>query len=98
MVDGPRWEIRPENPAHDEARRQAMADARHRAEVYADSAGLSLGDVVEVVEVGAEQPGRTMRGVFTSAMAYSATLDMPVHSEGLEIVAGVQVTYLLFVR
>jgi hypothetical protein len=39
-----------------------------------------------------------MRGVFTSAMAYSATLDMPVHSEGLEIVAGVQVTYLLFVR
>jgi len=38
-VDGPRWEIRPENPAHDEARGRAMADARRRADAYAQAEG-----------------------------------------------------------
>lgn len=95
-VDGPRWEIRPENPAHDEARSRAMADARRRAGTYAQAAGFSLGDVLEVVEVGAEQAGRAMHKAHSSALSgYSPTLEMPVHSEGFEIVAGVHVTYAL---
>jgi len=98
-VDGPRWEIRPENPAHDEARGRAMADARRRADTYAQAAGLGLGDVLQVVEVGAEQAGHAMHKAHSSALSgYSPTLEMPVHSEGLEIVAGVQVTYALLSR
>jgi hypothetical protein len=98
-VDGPRWEIRPENPAHDEARRRAMADARRRADTYAQAGGLSLGDLLEIVEVGAEQAGRVLSKVYaTSLSGYSPNFEMPVHSEGLEIVTGVQVTYALVSR
>jgi uncharacterized protein YggE len=94
-VDGPRWEIRPENPAHDEARRRAMEDARRRADTYAQTAGLSLGDVLEIVDAGAEHTARAIHGTYAATLAKSAALEMPVHSEGLEIVAGVQVTYAL---
>jgi uncharacterized protein len=94
-VDGPRWEIRPENPAHAEARGRAMKDARSRADTYAQAAGLSLGDVLEVVEVGVQPTGRVPSGALSG---YSPTFEMPVHSEGLEIVAGVQVTYALHSR
>lgn len=95
-VDGPRWEVAPDNPAQGEARRLAMADARRRAEAYAEAAGLELGPIVEVAEVGAERTGGAMRmaphGV---ALAGRAADEMPTHSQGLEIVAGVDVTYLL---
>lgn len=94
-VDGPRWEIRPENPAHDEARRRAMEDAHRRADTYAQVVGLSLGDVLEIVEVGAQPTGRVIHKASMALSAYAPTLEMPVHSEGLEIVAGVQVTYAL---
>jgi uncharacterized protein YggE len=89
-----RW-IRTIRP-YDEARRRAMADARRRAETYAEGVGLVLGSVVQVVEVGADRPHE---GAWVGASARGATLsgaaEMPVHGEGLEIVAGVHVTFLL---
>jgi uncharacterized protein YggE len=101
-VDGPRWEINPENPAHEDARHRAMADARRRADIYAHAEGLVPGHVLAVVEVGAEQAGYPMRmpphGATLSghsAIGYSPVVEMPVHFEGLEVVAGVQVTYSL---
>ncbi len=42
-VTGPRWSLVPDNPAHEAARRAAAADARRRAEAYADALGLTLG-------------------------------------------------------
>jgi uncharacterized protein len=63
-VDGPRWEIRPENPAHDEARGRAMADARRRADAYAQAAELSIGEVLAVVEAGAPQDGHFTDGSY----------------------------------
>jgi len=98
-VDGPRWEIRPENPAHDEARGRAIADARRRAGAYAQAAGLALGEVLAVVEAGAGQDGHAMRGSYgVTVSADSAAFKMPVHSEGLEVVASVQVAYALVPR
>jgi uncharacterized protein len=98
-VDGPRWEIRPENPAHDEARGRAMADARRRAGAYAQAAGLALGEVLAVVEAGAGQDGHAIRGSYAVTLSgYSPAAQMPVHSEGLEVVASVQVTYALVSR
>jgi hypothetical protein len=95
-VDGPRWEVAPENPAPGEARRLAMADARRRADAYAEAAGLELGPIVEVAEVGAERTGGAMRmATHSVALAGGAAAEMPTHSQGLEIVAGVDVTYLL---
>jgi uncharacterized protein len=97
-ADGPRWEIRPENPAHDEARRRAMEDAHRRADTYAQAVRLSLGDVLEIVEVGAQPTGRFVHQASSALSGYAPTFEMPVHSEGLEIVASVQVTYALHSR
>lgn len=95
-VEGPWWDVAPENPAHDESRRRAMADARRRAEAYAEAAGLVVGALIEVVEVGSEHPRRTMRlPARTAGYASSAARDMPAHAEALQIVAEVDVTYLL---
>jgi uncharacterized protein len=43
--------------ALDEARRSAIADARHKAELYANAAGVALGPVVSVNEQGTVAPG-----------------------------------------
>jgi uncharacterized protein YggE len=97
-VEGPRWIVDGENPAHDIARRRALRDARRRAEAYAAEAGLSLGGLREVDEVGS-QPGRPhIRAPLHyagAAVQLSGGPDMPVHGEGLEVVAAVEVTYLL---
>lgn len=96
-LEGPRWDIAPENPSHDESRRRAMADARRRAEAYAEAAGLVLGPLLEVVEVGAEYPRRNMRlsGAASGYALSHSTPEMPAHAEGLQIVAEVDVTYSL---
>jgi uncharacterized protein YggE len=97
-VDGPRWEVAPGNPAQGEARRVAMADARRRADAYAEAAGVELGPIVEVAEVGAERTGAMRMATHSVALAAGAATEMPTHSQGLEIVAGVDVTYLLGYR
>jgi uncharacterized protein len=43
--------------ALDEARRSAISDARHKAELYANAAGIALGPVVSVNEQGTVTPG-----------------------------------------
>jgi hypothetical protein len=59
-----------------------MADARRRANTNAHAADLSLGDVLEVVEVGAEQAGRAMHKAHSAVLSgYSPSLEMPAHSE-----------------
>ena len=57
---------------------------------------FALGPIVEVAEVGAERPGGAMRmAPHGIALAGGAAPEMPTHSQGLEIVAGVDVTCLL---
>jgi hypothetical protein len=49
-----------------------------------------------VAEVGAERTGSAMRmATHAVALAGGAAPEMPTHSQGLEIVPGVDVTYLL---
>jgi uncharacterized protein YggE len=73
-----------------------MADARLRADAYAEAAGLVLGPLLEVVEVGADHPRRNMR--LPAGVGYvvsGSTPEMPTHTEGLQIIAEVEVTYFL---
>jgi uncharacterized protein len=57
--------------ALDEARRSAIADARHKAELYASAAGVELGPVVSVNEQGTVAPGpiRGMRAAIAGDKA-----------------------------
>ncbi|MEY9990578.1 uncharacterized protein YggE [Streptomyces sp. V4I8] len=75
-VDGPWWALRPDSPAHREARQQAVREAVQRAREYAEALGTSLAALVELADIGAENapppypqaPGSRMR-----SMAYDAT-------------------------
>ncbi|MFE3324051.1 SIMPL domain-containing protein [Streptomyces sp. NPDC059176] len=55
-VDGPWWSLRPDSPAHGEARRQAVVEAVQRAREYAEAVGARLAALVELADLGAEAP------------------------------------------
>ncbi|MGP3954219.1 SIMPL domain-containing protein [Streptomyces sp. 7N604] len=70
-VGGPWWALRPDSPAHGEARRQAVREAVQRAREYAGALGAELTALVELADEGAESavpvarpaaPGGMMRG------------------------------------
>lgn len=44
-------------PLLDEARKRAVADARHRAEIFATAAGITLGPILAITEGGSPNPG-----------------------------------------
>jgi len=54
----------------DQAREQAVADARRKAEIYAKAAGVTLGAPLSISEEGA--PGPVFRGKMVSGMAAAA--------------------------
>ncbi|MCB5167776.1 SIMPL domain-containing protein [Streptomyces bambusae] len=55
-VDGPWWALRPDSPAHGEARRQAVREAVQRAREYAQALGAELEALLELADLGAESP------------------------------------------
>lgn len=55
-LNGLGFGVADDSEARDEARRRAVADARHRAELYAEAAGVKLGRLVSVTEAGMSYP------------------------------------------
>jgi uncharacterized protein len=51
-IDGPHWLISLDNPVRLEAARQAAADARRKAQAYAEGVGAELGQLVRLSEPG----------------------------------------------
>jgi uncharacterized protein YggE len=54
QVEGPWWALRPDSPAHREARQQAVREAVTRAREYAAALGAELVALVELADLGAE--------------------------------------------
>lgn len=95
-VDGPWWRIRMENPARTEACRQAVTDARRKAEAYATALGMRLGAVVSVIEPGTnQQPRVDAAAMRPRAMTAAAQPEMPVEPGQLDVPATVDVTFAL---
>lgn len=61
QVDGPWWSLRPDSPAFRDVRLDAIADARRRAEDYAEAFGTSLGTLVEVSDLETAMAGGAVR-------------------------------------
>ncbi|UUU34640.1 SIMPL domain-containing protein [Streptomyces sp. CA-210063] len=57
-VDGPWWSLRPNSPAHKQARQQAVKEAVQRAREYADALDTTLAALVELADIGAEAPAQ----------------------------------------
>jgi uncharacterized protein YggE len=68
----------------DDARTQAMEDARRKAEIYAKAAGVTLGPAVSIIEEGASQP-MILRSKAASSFAARAPAPVSIGEETLRI-------------
>jgi uncharacterized protein YggE len=89
-IDGPWWIVDPANPARLQACRDAMDDARRKAEEYARAASLSLGPIISITDQAESLWGG---GRMLSGMAAAGAESMHVEPGTLDVAAGVTVTY-----
>jgi uncharacterized protein len=95
QIDGPWWEVAPENPARLEACRQAASLARSKAEAYAEALGVRLGALTEV----AEPDPRVVPAGYRPVQAGFGPLyagdepEIPIAAGTLEVRAAVDVTF-----
>jgi uncharacterized protein YggE len=78
----------------DEARRKAVADARHRAALYAEAAGMTLGPILRLSETGGAAP--PPRPVMMRMAA--AASPVPIARGESEVRESVEVVWRLFPR
>lgn len=76
----------------DKARRDAVAKARSRAELYADAAGVKLGEVLRIDETGGNFQARHLG---EARMAAAAAPAVPIAEGEIRITAGVSIVYAL---
>ena len=96
-IQGPWWKVEPENEAWVEACGRAAADARRKAEAYAESLGLRLGQIVRVKEARAREPFGYVPagGMRMPSTAPLGEEDLDVHPGSLDLTAAVDVTFQL---
>jgi uncharacterized protein YggE len=88
QVSGISFDVANAETLKDEARRQAMANARRRAELYASAAGVGLGNVLRIAE-DVQEAVRPMAG--RVAMAAGP----PIEAGTRQLTVEVHVTYAL---
>ncbi len=100
-VRGPSWQIALANPARSEAFRAAAEDARRKAEAYASALGVTLGDVLSVIEPGLAVRTHQRHELLPApapAAAPQASVAPPeiqIDAGALDIPAAVEVTFAL---
>ena len=92
-MDGLTFRLADPAPAERDARRLAMTEARNRADVIAEAAGLSIVAVSSVVEDGAPGPPRPFEKA--ARMMAAADASTPVEAGSLEVSVRLTVTYRL---
>src|SRR5712691_1856048 len=68
-IQGPTWQLDPDNGVHQRARREAVADARRRAQAYVAELGLTLHRIAWLSEPGLRVAGEQTHPVGGSAVA-----------------------------
>lgn len=95
QVNGPSFSLDNPEPLLDRARAQAIRNARARAQLYADAAGLKIVRILSISEGGGYfQPRMEMRG-YAMAGAPPPPPPAPVQPGQLELNASVNVLYEL---
>lgn len=88
-LGGLQFDLSDKTTALDEARRAAVADARAKAELYADAAGVGLGDLVTLSEGGSSSPQNY------GMMAMAEMRSVPIAEGALTISSSVTMVYEL---
>lgn len=91
QVQGPIWRVAEDHPAWLDACRAAALNARRRAEAYAESLGLRLGEVLAATEAAAPSYGRVLSG--SRAAGYMPTEEMGISPGEQSLTAYVEVTF-----
>jgi len=93
QINGPTLSIADSDAALDEARMQAMATARARAELYARAAGMHVRRIVSISESGTATPPRPYPMV--RMMAAEAKAPTPVEAGETALSVNIDVTFEL---
>lgn len=94
-IGGPRWLISLDNPVRLDAARLAAADARRKAEAYAEGVGARVGRLIGLSEPG-EHAGSAFRHARAVGLSFSGGHDsVPIEPGEHEIAASVQATFAL---
>ncbi len=94
---GPVWKLRDDSAAVTEALKQAVADARAKAEALAAAQGVKVGDVIMMNEGSVELPVVPIYSAYDVAAAgrEESVAAMPISAASLDVTATVTVTYAL---
>ena len=87
-IDGLAFGLADDTAALDEARRLAVQDARRKAEVYADAAGVQLGTIRSISETG----GGPLP-IYDRAMRAEAAASVPIERGQTTVTATVQIVW-----
>jgi uncharacterized protein YggE len=87
-IDGLEFGLADDTPVTDQARRLAVADARRKAELYAEAAGVKLGAIRSIGETG----GGPLP-IFDRAMRAEAAAAVPIERGQTSVSATVQIVW-----
>lgn len=93
QIDGPNLSIDQPDAAEDEARTDAVARARARAELYAKGAGLRVDRILSISEGGAEPPRPPV--MYAMARAAAPVADSKIAAGEQDVAINVNVRFLL---
>jgi hypothetical protein len=82
------WDVQDRRPLLDAARRAAVADGQAKAKLYADAAGVQLGQIVQMAEDGADPAPMAM-------MEAASLRSMPMAAGEIEIAARLRMVFSL---
>ena len=94
-VDGPRWQIAPDNPVHLEAARLAAAHAELKARAYAEGVGAELGPLLRLAEPEDSVVMARRSAAFQPFAAAGAPESMPIEAGEYEVTASIQAAFAL---
>ena len=92
QLNGISFHISDPEPLLDEARRNAMDDAKRKAGLYADQGGVSLGKILSVQEYGSQRPQPPQ---VAFAARERASADVPIARGEQALATSVTVTFAL---
>ena len=91
-IDGPRWQIAPDNPIRLQAAREAAADGQRKAQAYAEGVGAKLGRLIRLTEPDDIHLAARAR---TRAGPMPAAEPMPIEPGEHEITASIHAIFAL---
>ncbi|MFG1775475.1 SIMPL domain-containing protein [Micromonospora sp. NPDC049051] len=94
-VAGPWWSLRPDSPAHREARHAALADALLRAREYAEALGAQVTALIELSDAGAMEQPMMSRMAYAAGGAGGGTPELELDPQPQTVHAAVQARFAI---